>query len=188
MLTHKQTDWLNPPCAYNLQDNHSHWFILFRNTNPCMTTHNLKNLKRFCLSYLQCTNLLECRFILLTWYCTKLQLAIPQYNASYGYMFCIWMLIHQPGLRRLFSWTVLLLKICAPPPPYFAHYFEAKVGRGHLLEYSVHLVRIPFSVPHNLEYGQGWQSRQLLQKKTAASLNVHCGQSASLVLQQRRGI
>ena len=80
-------------------------------------------------------------------------------------MFCIWMLIHQPWLRRLFSWTVLLPKICAPPPPYFAHYFEAKVGRGHLLEYSIHLVRIPFSVPHNLEYGQGWQSRQLLQKK-----------------------
>ena len=68
---------------------------------------------------------------------------------------------------------------------HFAHYFEAKVERGYLLEYSIRLVHIPPpSAPRNLEYTQDRQSRRLLQVsgKTAASLNVYYEKSVVLVL------
>ena len=31
------------------------------------------------------------------------------------------------------------------PPHHFAHYFEAKAGRDHLLQYSIHLVHTPLT-------------------------------------------
>ena len=45
-----------------------------------------------------------------TWYCTSLQYltVISTMHLMFVYMLCIWVLTHQPGLCRLYYWTVLL--------------------------------------------------------------------------------
>ena len=49
--------------------------------------------------------------------------------------------------------TISFLKDIHPPSS-FAHYFEAKVGRGHLLKYLISLERTPL-VPHDVMHEVG---------------------------------
>ena len=65
----------------------------------------------------------------------------------------------------------------------FAHYFEAKVGRGRSVEYSIlpHAY-VPSDISQNPYYmgARGRQSR--LSGRTAASLNMYHGKSPTLLL------
>ena len=100
------------PLVHTKSGNLSLRFILFKDTNSCMTTQYLQNLKWSHTIYSQCTTavaiLVECYFVLLTWYCTKLSnlwhlTVISTMHLKHVYMLSIWMLTHQPGLSRLCS-------------------------------------------------------------------------------------
>ena len=136
-----------------------------------------------------CCNLVECHIILLTWYCTKLQLNDLQYLSTMHRMDACFAYESWPtnlGCVDCHLDCTTPENMPSPQPPYFAHYFKAKVGRENLLEYSIHLVHTSLPSFLTLEYAQGWQSRQLLQLSGKTSLNVHHGQSAALVLLQRQ--
>ena len=71
-------------------------------------------------------------YILLTWYCTKLQLGDLQYPSTMHHMdtcFAYECWSTNPGCVD-FSWTVLLPKICAPLPPLLHTTLRQKWGGG----------------------------------------------------------
>ena len=134
-----------------------------------------------------CCNLVECHIILLTWYCTKLQLNDLQYLSTMHHMdICF---AYECWLTN----CITPESMPSPPPPtLFCTLLWGKSGEGAFARiFNSSRAYTPSSILHNLEYAQGRQSQRLLwlSGKTSASLNVHCGQSVVLVLLTKtRGI
>ena len=67
-------------------------------------------------------------------------------------------------------------------PTFFAHYFEAKVGRGRLVEYSITLVHTPTRFIAMLHSCMVDDCSDIMEERPAASLNVYYRKSAVLVV------
>ena len=114
-----------------------------------------------------CCNLVECHIILLTWYCTKLQLNDLQYLSTMHHMdICF---AYKCWLTNLGCGDCLLDCITPeslpspPPPTLFCTLLWGKSGDGAFARiFSSSRAYTPSSIPHNLEYGQGGQSQRLL--------------------------
>ena len=135
-----------------------------------------------------CCNLLECRFILLTWYCTRLQLGDLQYPSTMHHMdtcFAYECWSTNPGCVDCFPGLYYSWKYVLPLPPILHTTLRQKWGGGICsnIQFISCIYPSPFLTILSMPKVDNHDN---CCKKTAASLNVHCGQSASLVLQQRQ--